>query len=73
MKNYVRLSPILITCKKRANYAYTNTVSTKLGRLQGLLTVEKSFRSGNTGNRVFIFSVMVITGKIFLNSSADPF
>ena len=33
---------------------------------QGLLTVEKSFRSGNTGNRVFIFSVMVITGKFFL-------
>ena len=33
---------------------------------QSLLTVEKSFRSGNTGNRVFIFSVMVITGKFFL-------
>ena len=35
------------------------------GTNQGLLTVEKSFRSGNTGNRVFIFSVMVIIGKFF--------
>ena len=34
-------------------------------KYQGLLTVEKSFRSGNTGNRVFIFSVMVITGNFF--------
>ena len=34
-------------------------------RKQGLLTVEKSFRSGNNGNRVFIFSVIVITGKFF--------
>ena len=27
--------------------------------------VEKFVRSGNTGNQVFIFSVMVITGRIF--------
>ena len=37
----------------------------KIQQKQGLLTVEKSFRSGSTGNRVFIFSVMVITGNLF--------
>ena len=39
--------------------------SQKVSSVRLALTVEKSFRSGNTGNQVFIFSVIVITGNFF--------
>ena len=66
-KNMIRRSQKKILITEKMRIFYLNTTTKKSSRFitldQGLLTVEKFFRSSNTGNRVLIFSAMVITGK----------